>query len=145
MDSLSDKERYEEINCLQFLSLQIQSLLYEDISKSIKSFPGNYLIPLTFKRTEISLLADISASMTTLSPSKLNGAQFLSTGITSVFSSFGILINMYVFANREAIWQLSDLSHSTPFLDFLHLAEAIPVGEGPSSYPLDALLTYFSI
>jgi hypothetical protein len=61
MDSLSDKEGYEEINYLRSHSLQIQSLLHEDISKSVKPFQDNHLITFALRRTEVSLLIDISA------------------------------------------------------------------------------------
>jgi hypothetical protein len=79
--------------------------------------------------------------MTTLNHSKLMGAQILSTGLTSLLSKFGILINMYAFADREAIWHLSDLLKSSPYLDLLHLVNALRTGGRPGSYPLDALLT----
>jgi hypothetical protein len=141
MFSLSEEESYEELNYLQSLSLQFQSLLYSEISKCLKPFNENNPAPFTIHNTEVSLIVDISSSMTTLNHSKLMGAQILSTGITSILSNFGILINMYCFADREAIWQLSDLSKSNSFLDLLRLVDALRIGERPGSYPLDALLT----
>jgi hypothetical protein len=140
-DSLSDEERNDEINYLQSLSLQFQSLLYAEISKHMKPFQDNDSIPIRLQNTEVSLIVDINSSMITLDHSKLIGAQVLSTGITSILSSFGILINMYVFADREAIWKINDLSQSAPFLDLLHLVDALRIGGRPGSFPLDALLS----
>jgi hypothetical protein len=79
--------------------------------------------------------------MTILNHSKLMNAQILSAGLTSILSSFGILINMYAFADHEAIWQLSNSTRSTPFLDLLRLVDALRIGRPPGSYLLDALIT----
>jgi hypothetical protein len=142
MDSFSIEERDDEINYLHSLSLQFPSLLCAEISKLIKPFHDNFPIPFTLQNTEVSLIVDINSSMTTLNPSKLMGAQILSTGITSILSSFGILLNMYSFADREAIWKLNDLSQASTFLNLLHLVDPIRIGKHLGSFPLDAYLLH---
>jgi hypothetical protein len=144
LDYLSLEESYDEIIELQSLwlqSLQFQSLLYTEIAKNLIPFKENNPAPFTICNTKVSLIIDISSSMTTLNHSKLISAQILAAGLTSILSVFHISMKIYAFADREAIWELSDISKKFPFLDLLHLIDALRTGGRPGSYPLDALLT----
>lgn len=53
-------------------------------------------------------MVDISASMTKLAKAKQMGAMILAAGITYVFSILGVPLYIYAFADREAIWRLSN-------------------------------------
>lgn len=53
-------------------------------------------------------MVDISASMTKLAKAKQMGAMVFSSGISAICTSFGVKLKLYAFADREAIWELSD-------------------------------------
>ncbi|KAA6394322.1 MAG: hypothetical protein EZS28_010148, partial [Streblomastix strix] len=134
-------ENRPEIIELHDLSLQIQSLLYALIAQLILPYNLNQIIPYTLQDTEVSLMVDISASMTKLSKLKQMGAMILASGISSVLSSFGIHLYHYAFADREAIWKLTDSNHHNPQEDLIRLIDALREGGRPGSCPLDAAIT----
>ncbi|KAA6402261.1 MAG: hypothetical protein EZS28_002207, partial [Streblomastix strix] len=134
-------ENRPEIIELHDLSLQIQSLLYTEITRILKPFDQNKIIPYTLHDTEVSIMVDISASMTKLSKMKQMGAMVLVSGISSILSSFGIHLYHYAFADREAIWRLSDTNHQDQLEDLIRLVDALREGGRPGSCPLDAAIT----
>ncbi|KAA6398400.1 MAG: putative serine/threonine-protein kinase PLK4 [Streblomastix strix] len=138
---LENIENRHEIVELHDLSLQIQSLLYAEIAQFSKPFDQNTIIPYTLQDTEVSLMVDISSSMTKLSKMKQIGAMVLATGISEILSSFGIHLYHYAFADREAIWKLSDSNHHNPQEDLMRLIDALREGGRPGSCPLDAAIT----
>ncbi|KAA6360210.1 MAG: hypothetical protein EZS28_044263 [Streblomastix strix] len=86
-------------------------------------------------------MVDISSSMTKLSKMKQMGAMVLVSGISEILSSFGIQLHFFAFADREAIWKLSDTNHHNPQEDLIRLVDALREGGRPGSCPLDAAIT----
>ncbi|KAA6391978.1 MAG: putative NEK protein kinase, partial [Streblomastix strix] len=134
-------ENRPEIFELHDLSLQIQSLLYTELAQLLNPFDQNKVIPYTLHDTEVSLMVDISSSMTKLSKMKQIGAIVLATGISEILSSFGIHLYHYAFADREAIWKLTDSNHHNPQEDLICLIDSLREGGRPGSCPLDAAIT----
>ncbi|KAA6403970.1 MAG: hypothetical protein EZS28_000496, partial [Streblomastix strix] len=134
-------ENRPEIIELHQLSLQIQSLLYAEIARYLKPFDQNKIIPYTLHDTEVSIMVDISSSMTKLSKMKQMGAMVLVSGISEILSSFGIQLHIFAFADREAIWKLSDSNHHNPQEDLIRLVDSLREGGRPGSCPLDAAIT----
>ncbi|KAA6400332.1 MAG: hypothetical protein EZS28_004141 [Streblomastix strix] len=134
-------EGRSEIIELHALSLQIQSLLYAEISRMIIPFDQNKTIPFTIKDTEVSLIVDVSASMTKLAKAKQMGSMVLIAGISDVLASFGIPLQFFAFADREAIWKLSDSTRPNHLQDMIRVIDALRTGGRPGSFPLDAAIT----
>jgi Mg-chelatase subunit ChlD len=130
----------DEVVELQRLSLQIQSVLYSALSSAMAPYDQNTPAPETFRNTEVAIVVDVHASMTTLSPVKLLCAEILTCGITMVLSAIGVPMKHFAFADREAIWILSDPTNPTPMLGLLRVIDALRTGGRPESYPLDAVL-----
>ncbi|KAA6369133.1 MAG: hypothetical protein EZS28_035340, partial [Streblomastix strix] len=130
-----------EIVELSDLSLQIQSLLYGEISKLMIPFDKIKAIPLSLQDTEVTLMVDISSSMTKLSNAKRLSAMILSYGISSILQCFNIPVHFYAFGDRESIWRLSDNNEPKIQIDLVHLIDALRQGGRPGSYPLDAAIT----
>ncbi|KAA6371544.1 MAG: hypothetical protein EZS28_032929, partial [Streblomastix strix] len=137
---LENIENRPEIIELHELSLHIQSLLYAEIARFLKPFDQNKIIPFTLQDTEVSIMVDISSSMTKLSKMKQIGSMVLATGISSILSSFGVQLHLFVFADREAIWKLSDLNYHNPQEDLIRLIDSLREGGRPGSFPLDAAI-----
>ncbi|KAA6369563.1 MAG: hypothetical protein EZS28_034910, partial [Streblomastix strix] len=77
-------ENRPEIIEMHNLSQQIQSLLYAEIVQFLKPFEQNIIIPYTLQDTEVSIMVDISSSMTKLSKMKQMGAMVLVSGISEI-------------------------------------------------------------
>jgi hypothetical protein len=112
--ALDDLNNDSFLKVLPSLSLHLQSLFFGEIaafftpltkdSKTEQESFSNW----TLLETRVSLLLDINAPMTTLSPEKKITSLCLTTALLSTFSVFGIPYSVYVFGDREAIWKVAE-------------------------------------
>jgi hypothetical protein len=151
---LEDKElenNYPELIDLEQHSISLQSQLLARINEKLlpisidknSSNPSstNCLLPHVVCNTEVLLLIDISSSMTNLSEKKRVAAGILCSVIMSL-SVYGVEIQSYAFAERDAIWRLYRKSESfNARAQLLRIVDALRVGNRPGSYPLDAAIS----
>jgi len=71
---------------------------------------------------------------------KMICAEILTIEITSVLASFRIDARIFVFADWEVIWNLSDLKMPFPTVDFLRLVETHAPEILIRVFPFNALL-----
>jgi hypothetical protein len=88
---------------LQQLSIQLQSLLYSILANGIRPYTINVAALDTIMNTEVVILVDMSASMTSLSSRKLICVEILAVGLTVVLLSFWVPTTHFACVNREAI------------------------------------------
>jgi MoxR-like ATPase len=131
----------EEIKILEKLSLQVQSVIYSAISSRFQVSIENEIHCSVVRNVEISILVDVSSSMTTLSPDKLMCAELLTVGISNVLSSFGVRTSYVAFADREAIWRLSDPMNHNLMMELTRVIDSLRGGGRIGSYPLDAIFS----
>jgi hypothetical protein len=106
----------------------------------VKPFSQGSPALYSLRNTGVSFIVDISKSMASLSSSKLMSAQIFCTGVVTVLAIFGVQMHFFAFADREAIWRLSEQTSSVFLDDLLRLIDALRTGGRPGSCPLDSIL-----
>jgi hypothetical protein len=144
IDGTLDHPRSEvpvEMVDLQQFSLHLQSLLYSALSSNIRTYTGSTPAPDTVVNTEVAIIVDVNASMTTLSPGKLMAAEILAVGFGTILSDFGVPVSLFAFGDRTAIWRLTDPANRNISTELLRMVDALRSGGRVGSYPLDAILS----
>jgi hypothetical protein len=134
-------EHCEEMADLQQLSLQLQSLLYASLSQNLRPYDATLPTPDRIGNTEVAILVDISAAMTTMAPGKLMAAQILAVGLSTTLSTFGIPLAHFAFGDREAIWYLTEPGNLNTPVELLRIVDSLRAGGRTESYPVDAILS----
>jgi len=101
---LSGNSNTQDLDTLKVLSIQIQSHISSYINQSIQ--PIDIPNKVYFPNSKVSILVDISASMTSLSKAKKISAMYLATGIIESLSDYGVEFVSYAFGDRSAMWRL---------------------------------------
>jgi hypothetical protein len=144
IDGTLDRPRSEvpvEIVDLQKFSLHLQCLLYSALSNRIRTYAGSVPAPDTVRNTEVAIIVDVNASLTTLCPGKLMAAGILAFGFSTILSDFGVPVSLFAFGDRTAIWRLTDPANRNISIELLRLVDALRSGGRAGSYPLDAILS----
>jgi MoxR-like ATPase len=133
----------QELAMLQPMAIHLQALLYSELAMCIQPYSGTTPVPKSVRTTEVALLIDISSSMTTLSQEKCMAAQVFAVALAQICDCFGIPMQAFAFADREAIWKLTDPDSGETTPAVLRIIDALRAGNRPGSYPLDALVSVY--